>query len=166
LIHNEVPNTYFLPYRGYSDIGMKENTAVSSYNAVQASFRHPFGRGLTFQASYTWSHGIDDASSTFYRSFVDDSNLSRWRATSDLNRAQVLVMNYVYALPFFKTSSNGFCQDCAGRLADQRHCQLFHWNADRLLSFQPLWHRWVRQRNRDECSLQLTRAGQDPEGCG
>jgi hypothetical protein len=93
---------------------MKENTAVSSYNALQVSFRHPFGRGLTFQASYTWSHAIDDASSSSFRSFVDDSNLSRWRATSDLNRAQVLVMNYVYALPFFKTSSNRFARNALG----------------------------------------------------
>jgi hypothetical protein len=114
LIHNEVPNTYFLPYRGYTDIAIKENTAVSSYNALQVSFRHPFGRGLTFQASYTLSHAIDDASGWNYRSYVDDSNLSRWRATSDLNRAQVLVMNYVYALPFFKTSSNRFARNALG----------------------------------------------------
>ena len=97
-----------MPYRGYTDIAMKENTAVSSYNGLQVSFRHPFGKGLTFQASYTWSHVIDDASASWFRSFVDDSNLSRWRATSDLNRAQVLVMNYVYALPFFKTATNRF----------------------------------------------------------
>jgi hypothetical protein len=114
LIHNEKPNTFFLPYRGYTDIWMKENTAVSSYNALQASFRHPFGRGLSFQASYTWSHVIDDASSPFFRSFVDDSNLGRWRATSDLNRAQMLVMNYVYALPFFKTSPNRLARNALG----------------------------------------------------
>jgi len=43
LIHNRVPsNVYFLPFRGYNDIAMKENTAVSSYNALEVSFRHPF----------------------------------------------------------------------------------------------------------------------------
>ena len=45
---------------------------------------------------------------------MDDSNLSRWRATSDLNRAQLLVMNYVYALPFFKTSPNRFARTALG----------------------------------------------------
>ncbi len=63
---------------------------------VDSNFLHPFGRGLTFQASYTWSDAIDDASATWFRSFVDDSNLGRWRATSDLNRTQLLVMNYIY----------------------------------------------------------------------
>jgi hypothetical protein len=114
LINNEVPNIYFLPYRGYSDIAMKENTAVSNYSALQVGFRHPFGRGLTLQGSYTWSHTIDDASSTFFRSDVDDSNLSRWRATSDLNRAQLLAMNYVYTLPLFKNAANRFARSALG----------------------------------------------------
>ena len=112
LIHLRVPsNVYFLPFQGYNDIAMKENTAVSSYNALQVGFRHPFGQGLTFQASYTWSHAIDDISYNWFRFFVDDSNLRRWRATSDLNRTQMLVMNFVYALPFFKRSSNRFARN-------------------------------------------------------
>ena len=114
LTHNEVPNTYFLPFRGYQDILMKENTVVSSYSSLQVSFHHTIGQGLTFQASYTWSRTIDDASATWSHSSVDDSNLSRWRATSDLNRTQVLVMNYVYALPFFKTASNRVARNVLG----------------------------------------------------
>jgi hypothetical protein len=37
---------------------------------------------------------------------LDDYNLSRWKGTSDLNRTQVLQLNYVYALPFFRNSTN------------------------------------------------------------
>jgi hypothetical protein len=107
LLYNEVPNTFFVPYRGYTTIGMNENTAVSNYNSLQANFRHSFGQGLTLQASYTWSHAIDDASTTYSRTGVDDSNLSRWRATSALNRTQVLEMNYTYELPFLKKSRSG-----------------------------------------------------------
>ncbi len=114
LLYNEAPSVFFVPYRGYSSITMKENTAVSSYNSLQANFRHTFGKGMTFQASYTWSHAIDDSSSTGFRSFVDDSNLSRWRATSDMNRTQVLVMNYVYELPFFKKSPTGAARSLLG----------------------------------------------------
>ncbi len=106
LINNAQPNVFFVPYRGYGGIGVKENTAVSSYNALQFNFRHTFGRGLTFQTVYTWSHAIDDSSSTYYQSGVDDYNLKRWKATSGLNRAQVLTMNYIYELPFFKNTSN------------------------------------------------------------
>jgi hypothetical protein len=111
---NGAPTVFFVPYSGYTSIPMKENTAISNYNSLQANFRHTFGKGLTFQASYTWSHAIDDASESWGRSYVDDSNLSRWRATSDMNRTQVLVMNYIYELPFFKKSPTGAARSLLG----------------------------------------------------
>jgi hypothetical protein len=94
---------------------MKQNTAVSNYNGLQASFRHTTGFGLTFQASYTWSHAIDNSTSTYFATSVDDNyQLSRWRATSDLNRSQVLVMNYIYDLPFFKNASSSTLRSALG----------------------------------------------------
>jgi hypothetical protein len=114
LINNRAPNIFFVPYRGYASIVMKENTAVSNYNSLQANFRHTFGKGMTFQASYTWAHAIDDASSTWSFTWIDDSNLSRWRATSSINRTHVLVMNYVYELPFFKKSPSAFTRSLLG----------------------------------------------------
>jgi hypothetical protein len=114
LINNRAPSAHFVPYRGYSNVGMKENTAISHYDSLQVNFRHVFGQGLTFQASYTWSHAIDDASGGWSHSSVDDTNMSRWRATSDLNRAQMLVMNYVYELPFFKRSGNAAARSLLG----------------------------------------------------
>ena len=49
-----------------SDFGLVEimsNGADSSYNALQAQYRHRLTRGLQALASYTWSHSIDDVSS-------------------------------------------------------------------------------------------------------
>jgi hypothetical protein len=114
LLMNGVSNVFFVPYRSYTTIYMKENTAVSNYNSLQASFRHTFGKGLMLQASYTWSHAIDDASSTWSRTGIDDSNMSRWRATSGLSRAQVLMLNYIYELPFFKKSGNAVARSLLG----------------------------------------------------
>jgi Carboxypeptidase regulatory-like domain len=110
LTFNEGTSKFFQNFRGYNNIDMKENTAVSSYNALQINFRHPFGHGLLFQTSYTWSHNIDDSTTVYSAAGtgVDSSNLSRWKGTSDLNRAQVWQINYVYDLPFFKNASNGF----------------------------------------------------------
>jgi hypothetical protein len=50
------------PYRGYSDIDQYYNGGKSNYNALQASLRTDAFRGLTVQASYTYSHAIDDVS--------------------------------------------------------------------------------------------------------
>ena len=115
LIYNEVSSRiFFVPYRGYQTIGMKEQTAVSSYNSLQVSFRRPFGHGLSVQTAYTWAHMIDDSTSTYMQTGVDDSNLSRWKATSDLNRTHVLMINYVYDLPFFRNSSNSILKHYIG----------------------------------------------------
>jgi hypothetical protein len=106
--HDPTSNAnFFRTYRGYGNIYMKENTAVSSYNSFQVSFRHVFGHGLTLQTAYTWSKTMDDSTSTYQSSpnGIDDQNLSRWKSKSDLNRSQILAMNYVYELPFFKNSS-------------------------------------------------------------
>jgi carboxypeptidase family protein len=114
LINQLEPPNFFAPFRAYSGIGVKENTAVSSYHSLQANFRHAFGHGVTFQTVYTWSHAIDDSSSTYFQSGVDDYNLKRWKATSGLNRAQVLTLNYIYALPFFKNSSSAIARQALG----------------------------------------------------
>jgi hypothetical protein len=108
-------SVFFVPYRGFGWMTGKQNTAVSNYNSLQISLRHDVGHGLTFQAAYTWAHSIDDSTSTYFTTYVDDNfDLSRWRATSDLNRAQVVEMSYVYELPFFKHSSRGVTRQALG----------------------------------------------------
>src|ERR1700729_1505195 len=47
----------------YSSVGEIASVANSSYNALEASLRKRFSHGLSFLASYTWSHAIDDVSS-------------------------------------------------------------------------------------------------------
>jgi Carboxypeptidase regulatory-like domain len=117
LIYQQQPSTnFFVPYVGWGGITYKQNTAVSSYNALQASLRHTMSHGLTVQMAYTWAHTIDDSSSTYLETSgaINDYTLSRWKGTSDLNRAQVLQINYIYALPFFKNSSNAFARQALG----------------------------------------------------
>ncbi len=116
LINDLEPTIFFGPFRGYGFMQVREHTSVSSYNSLQMSFRHTIGHGLVFQSSYTWAHGIDDTSGQFSPSGlgVDDYHLSRWRATSSLCQTHVLVMNYIYSLPFFKGSSNPFLKTALG----------------------------------------------------
>jgi hypothetical protein len=106
---------FFVPYRGYGGMTGKQNTAVSSYNSLQISFRHDVGHGLTLEAAYTWAHSIDDSTSTYFSTGINDNtDLSRWKATSDLNRAQVVEMSYIYELPFFKHASRGVTRQALG----------------------------------------------------
>jgi hypothetical protein len=114
LINQLQPSIYFVPFRGFSNIRYLEYSAVSSYNSLQVNFRHTVGRGFIFQTAYTYSHGIDTTTGYVGNHGVDDSNLSRWRATSDSNRTHVLVLNYVYDLPFFNHSSSAFLRSGFG----------------------------------------------------
>jgi hypothetical protein len=115
LIHNAGLRDYFRYYQGFGDIRQKQFSAVSSYNALQANFRHTIGHGLTFQAAYTWSHMLDNSTSAYQMGSVDENyDMSRWKGTSDLNRTQVLMTNFVYDLPFFKNSTNAFLRQSIG----------------------------------------------------
>ncbi len=116
LINGDKPNVFFEPYLGYGSITRKQNTAVSTYNAFQTTMRHSFTHGLTLQAAYTWSHALDDSTSTYSETSgsVNDYDLSRWKATGDENRTHILQLNYVYAMPFFKNSPNAFAHQALG----------------------------------------------------
>jgi hypothetical protein len=114
LTYNEAASIFFVPYRGYGTIASREDSGISAYNSLQVNFRHAFNHGLTFQTAYTWSHAIDDSSSSYSAGSVDDYHLSRWRATSGFNRTQILVMNYVYELPFFKNAPSALARRTLG----------------------------------------------------
>jgi hypothetical protein len=82
---------------------------------LQANYRHTVGHGLTFQATYTYSHLIDDSPDGQSNTGVEDwYNLSRWRATSSFNRTHMLQLNYIYELPFFRNSGNPFLKSGLG----------------------------------------------------
>lgn len=45
---------------------------------------------------------------------MNDENLSRWYGTGGLNQTQMLILNYVYSLPFFKGSKNALTRNVLG----------------------------------------------------
>jgi len=61
------------------------NGATSSYNTLQAQFRHRLAHGLQTLLSYTWAHSIDDVSSDVYFLNVPpgDTSPGRERGPSD-----------------------------------------------------------------------------------
>jgi hypothetical protein len=118
VINQETPGAGpvdFQPYRGYNSIVQKGNNGNSSYNALQVTYRHSFGKGLSFQTAYTWSHAIDNSTSTYLQNFqIDNTNMERWKATGDNNRTHMLTLNYIYDLPFFRQSSNHWAKTLIG----------------------------------------------------
>ncbi len=54
---------YQAPNPNFGQFDLMRNDADSSYQALQAQFRHRIAHGLQALLSYTWAHAIDDASS-------------------------------------------------------------------------------------------------------
>jgi hypothetical protein len=48
----------------FGRVGEVQNTANSNYNGFSANLKHTSRGGLTVQAAYTWSHGLDEISNT------------------------------------------------------------------------------------------------------
>ena len=58
------PGVNTIPYQPFPDfggIGYITDAAVGSYNSLQTSLRKRYSNGLSFIATYTWSHSLDDA---------------------------------------------------------------------------------------------------------
>jgi hypothetical protein len=88
------------PYPGYAAINQYYNGGNSNYNSLQASLRTEEYHGLTLQASYTYSHAIDDVSGDVPGNAHQDSYAAYLeRGNSNYDRTQMLILSYVYNIP-------------------------------------------------------------------
>lgn len=99
----------FLPFLGSQSpfSFLQENNSHSSYHSLQATVVHQFAKGLYFQAAYTWSKSIDNASGSEVgdelngiTQFGSLLNINSNRGLSDFDRTHRLIFTYSYALPF------------------------------------------------------------------
>ncbi len=75
---------YYAPNPNFTgEFDLLRNGAGSSYQALQAQFRHRLAHGLQTLVSYTWAHSIDDVSSDAYYLHVPSGNSSSERGSSD-----------------------------------------------------------------------------------
>jgi hypothetical protein len=83
------------------EFDLMRNGATSSYQAMQAQFRHRLAHGLQTLLSYTWAHSIDDDSSDVY--FVNvppgDSPSSEERGPSNYDIRQSFAGAISYDIP-------------------------------------------------------------------
>jgi hypothetical protein len=84
-----------------SSIVERESNSNSNYNALWVTANQHVTHGLQFNASYTYSHSIDDASRNLEGIVVQDStNIAGSRGNSDFDARHRFVANAIYNLPF------------------------------------------------------------------
>ncbi len=74
---------YLNPNPNFTEFKLMGNAADSSYQALQAQYRHRLAHGLQTLLSYTWAHSIDDASSDAYYLNVPPGDSTSERGSSD-----------------------------------------------------------------------------------
>ena len=84
----------------FSGIFSEDTVARSNYNSLQVLLQKNVSHGLQFQASYTWSKTMDNASS--FESALNPLNFNATYGLSDYDARNRFVFNYVWDLPIPK----------------------------------------------------------------
>lgn len=106
------PNRYWSPQ--YGSLFAWTSNGNSSYNAGQVVLRHPAFHGLTADLNYTYSKSLDLGSDAlrqciFCKGGIFSPVVSTWRphdnyAVSDFDTTHILTGDWVYSLPFGKST--------------------------------------------------------------
>ena len=107
-------STHLVPYRELNPVipalGHRVFTAFgpisqfwpccgATYNALQASFKRRFSKGLTFNVNYTLSHSIDQGGLTFGAQAQNFNDYASEKGNSDYDARHNLEFDYTYELP-------------------------------------------------------------------
>jgi hypothetical protein len=85
--------------------------ASSIYHALSWNYTQRAWQGLSFNANYTWSHAIDDATNEFFTSFLnprraqDTNRIGQDRSNSDLDVRHKFALSLTYETPAIHSDS-------------------------------------------------------------
>jgi Carboxypeptidase regulatory-like domain len=103
---NVALRTPFIGLNPNADLWTAEG--ISNYHALQVSVTKRMSHGLQINASYTYSHSLDEGSGLGAGIFYNGNNPLVPRsgyADSDFDRTHVFIISYVYAFPTIKDAT-------------------------------------------------------------
>ncbi len=93
------------PFPAFGQIPLLESSGNSTYHGLLGRLEKRFSGNLSFLASYTYGHAIDD--STGANVTQDARNLHADRGNSDFDARHRLAVSFVYDLPFGRNKAFG-----------------------------------------------------------
>jgi hypothetical protein len=120
-----IPANFFVANPNANGITLLGNDSMSNYHSLQAEIRRRFSGGLQFQADYTFSKALTNASGALGN---NQSDLTSWRTLRDKSldymrsaqdQTHRFVFNSIYDLPFgrgrrYLSDTNGFVDRVLG----------------------------------------------------
>jgi Carboxypeptidase regulatory-like domain/TonB dependent receptor len=90
------------PYPLFQNIMGVADVDTSRYHALQLAFEQRLSHGLSFNASYTWSHALDDSSvnASSLQPFMNTYNRRLDHGNADFDIRHRLVASATYLVPF------------------------------------------------------------------
>jgi hypothetical protein len=82
------------PFPQFTGMNFTDPVGFSYFHSLQVSAQKRFTKGLTFQASYTWSKFMDAST------FLNESDPMPYKVISDLDRPMRLAVSVIYEMPF------------------------------------------------------------------
>ena len=101
-------------YPGYANINQEENETNFNYNSLQAGVRIENRHGLTTQVAYTWSHLLSVVANDLNGLSNPFNAHYDFGSDTGFDRRHILNVSYVYALPWYRKSSNAFARTLIG----------------------------------------------------
>ncbi len=117
-LNNNADYNTRVPYLGFNSIKMSEDVQNSHYNGLQLEIHSQIRRDLNLQAAYTVSKAYDP--STGANGVGDLNNVSNPynhaydNGPSGLDRLHIAFVNFIYDIPFLRTSSNKLLKSTVG----------------------------------------------------
>jgi len=110
LIQGTINYNTVVPYPGYHSIDVYRDAANSHYNSLQVNATSRLRSDLNFQAVYTYAKAIDATNGNGNGWDLDNVanpyNRAYGIGPAGFDRTHVFVANFVYDMPFFRTSSS------------------------------------------------------------
>jgi hypothetical protein len=113
LLNAPYNENYYRPYKGFGAIRETFNDANSMYNSMQVEVTRRFSQGFSYGLAYTLSQCKDDGSAQ--RDVIPDAyDASFLWGPCTYDSRHVAVINFIYQLPFFRTSSSRIARAMLG----------------------------------------------------
>lgn len=103
-----------LPYLGYHQIDLYEDSENGHYNGLQASLHSQVRRDLTLQVAYTFSKAYDQGTGGDLANVSDPYNRAYDNGPGPFDRRQIAIVNFIYDLPIFRSTSNKLLKGTLG----------------------------------------------------
>jgi len=103
---SEIVLNQIRPFRGFGAIRYLTTGFDSNYHSLQIQAQRRFSRSSQLNVAYTWARNMTDSQNEFSTAPQDTYNFKAEYGRANLDRRQVLNINYIYELPWFSKQEN------------------------------------------------------------